>query len=398
MVPVTPGSAADAAHLPPPDADAAAHSERLVDHIRADMRDRDGALPFSRFMELALYAPGLGYYAAGARKFGADGDFVTAPEVSELFGRCLAHQCLQVFDQSQAQILELGAGSGALAVTVLRELRAQDRLPDRYWILEPSADLRRRQQQLLEQDDELARRVSWLDTLPDAFSGVVLANEVLDALPVERFRVTDGGFEQACVIWGDDGFQWSWRMAPTPLHDALTALQQDLAEPMPSGYVSELCLWTAPWLRSLGDALQTGLALLIDYGYPRREHYHPQRHQGTLQCHYRHRVHDDPLSLVGLQDITAFVDFTAVAEAADAAGLEVAGFTSQAQFLIGAGLMDLVAESDPGDMRAHLELMRQVKMLTLPGEMGERFKVMGLARNLDAPLAGFSGVDLRGRL
>lgn len=391
-------SAPQAGALPPPDPEAAAHSARLTERIRTEMQSAGGELSFARFMELALYAPGLGYYAAGARKFGADGDFVTAPEVSPLFGRCMARQCAQVFPASAAQILELGAGSGALAWSVLHELRALDRLPERYAILEPSADLRQRQQALLAEDRELYERVQWLDALPAAFTGVVLANEVLDAMPVERFRVTETGFEQACVGWREDRFHASWRAAPASLQTVLSRLQQDLPEPMPAGYESEVCLWLAPWLQSLGEAMQTGLVLLVDYGYPRRERYHPQRHQGTLQCHYRHRVHDDPLCLAGLQDITAFVDFTAVAEGADAAGLEVVGFTSQAQFLLNTGLTEMMSESDPEDMRAHLERMREVKILTLPGEMGERFKVMGLARNLSEPLAGFSGVDLRGRL
>lgn len=400
MVPDTPRKDASdkASPLPPPDADAAAHSARLTGQIRGEIQSAGGALPFSRFMELALYAPGLGYYAAGARKFGQGGDFVTAPEVSDLFGRCLARQCLPVFDQAGAQVLELGAGSGVMALAVLRELRALGRLPERYLILEPSPDLKQRQQALLAGDAELMQRVQWLEQWPQTFRGMVLANEVLDAMPVERFRVTVNGFEQSCVGWGDNGFQWSWRAAPPVLHEALVALQGDLAEPMPPGYVSELSLWLAPWLRALADCLEAGAALLIDYGYPRREYYHPQRQDGTLQCHYRQRVHNDPLVLVGLQDITAFVDFTAVAEAADAAGLEVGGFTSQAQFLIGAGLTELLAESDPSDLRAHLERMREAKILMLPGEMGERFKVMGLMRGLQTPMAGFSGTDLLGRL
>lgn len=400
MVSKSPGSDSphSATQLPTPDPHAQAHSARLTQRIRIEIETHDGMLPFSRFMELALYAPQLGYYVAGARKFGADGDFVTAPEVSDLFGRCLARQCLPVLEHAGAQVLELGAGSGVMALSVLRELRHLNRLPEHYWILEPSPELQRRQQALLASEPELAQRVAWLDAWPVAFRGVMLANEVLDAMPVERFRVTRDGFEQACVGWGAAGFEWRWRSAPAPLSEALTAVQADLDQPMPPGYESELSLWLAPWLQSLAQALESGLALLVDYGYPRRERFHPQRYRGTLQCHYRHRAHDDPLKLVGLQDITTFVDFSAVAQAADQAKLDVVGFTSQAQFLIGAGLTELVTESDPLDMRAHLARMSEVKTLTLPGEMGERFKVIGLARDLSMPLAGFSGTDFRGRL
>lgn len=400
MVPDTPPSDPPdrPSQLPVPDAAALAHSTRLQERIVAELQAAGGAIPFSRFMELALYAPQSGYYVAGARKFGAQGDFITAPEVSDLFSRCLARQCAQAFGGVPARLLEVGAGSGIMALNVLRELQRLERLPEVYWILEPSPDLQQRQQQCLAAEPELAQKVQWLEQWPPAFAGVVLANEVLDAMPVERFRVTGQGFEQACVGWREDGFHWTWRDAPAPLREALDSLQQQLPEPMSNGYESELSLWFGPWLQGLADCLTEGVALLIDYGYPRRERYHPQRRTGTLQCHYRHRVHDNPFLYVGLQDITAFVDFTAVAEQAHAAGFEVAGFTTQAQFLIGAGLTELLAQSDPSDMRAHLERMRQAKVLTLPGEMGERFKVMALRRGATAPLAGFSGLDLRGRL
>ncbi len=383
---------------PQPGAEACAHSQRLVEHIRKQMQSAGGALPFSQFMELALYAPRLGYYTAGAQKFGAEGDFVTAPEVSDLFGRCLARQCVPVMAAVGDSVLEIGAGSGALALSVLNELRRLDRLPQQYLIVEPSPDLQQRQRRALASDEELLARVAWLSRWPERFRGVVLANEVLDAMPCERFRVTRAGFEQSCVAEAADGFQWSWRPAPSSLRAALEHVQEQLSESLPVGYTSELSLWLAPWFNALAQSLDAGLVLLIDYGYPRRERYHPQRDSGTLMCHYRHRAHTDPLILAGLQDITAFVDFSAVAEAADEAGLEVAGYTSQAQFLIGAGLTELLAQSDPSDLRAHLELTGQAKLLTLPGEMGERFKVMGLTRELHMPLAGFSGTDLRGRL
>lgn len=386
--------------LPPPGAEAQEHSARLQEHIRAAIAAHGGALPFARFMELALYAPGLGYYSAGSRKFGAAGDFVTAPEVSSLFGRCLARTCREVLEQTGGgDILEFGAGSGALAADLLLELDALGSLPGRYRILEVSAELRERQRDTLARCcPGLLNRIEWLDALPQTMGGVVLANEVLDALPVERFRRTADGVEQACVVTAEDGFGWHWRPAPAELAAAVAALEDDLGAPLPAGYTSELCPLLGPWMASLGDVLHGGLALLIDYGYPRREYYHPQRSAGTLMCHYRHRAHDDPLALAGLQDITAHVDFSAAASAAVGSGLELAGFTSQAQFLMGSGLVEILQGSDPNDTRAHLELARQAKLLTLPGEMGERFKVMGLARALAQPLAGFSGPDLRGRL
>jgi SAM-dependent MidA family methyltransferase len=386
--------------LPAPEPDAAAHSERLQQAIRAEMAQRGGAVPFSRFMELALYAPGLGYYAAGARKFGAAGDFVTAPELSPLFGRCIARQCREVLARTGGNVLEFGAGSGAMAADVLAELERLQALPERYCILEPSPDLRQRQRQrIAERVPHLQQRVQWLDRLPEpGFRGVVLANEVLDAMPVERFCIGDHGVEASYVSWHEGRATAEFRPAEPALADAVANLQRSLSEPLTAGYVSEINPMLGPWLGALGDCLAEGLVLLIDYGYPRREYYHPQRDGGTLLCHYRHRAHDDPLVLIGLQDITASVDFTAVAEAALDAGLAVAGYTTQAHFLIGSGLDQLVADSDATDMRAHLELARQVKLLTLPGEMGERFKVMALTKNFEHPLAAFAVRDLRGRL
>lgn len=385
-----------AGRLPEPGPDAAAHSARLVEHIRGQIDSAGGAIPFSRFMELALYAPALGYYTAGAHKLGAGGDFVTAPELSPLFGRCVARQCAQVLEGNGGDILEFGAGSGALAAQVLSELEALGVHPGRYRILEVSADLRARQQSLLEQRvPQWVERVEWLDGLPARHRGVLLANEVLDAMPVERFRIHQGRVEQAHVCWAEGGLAMAYRRAPEWLEARVRAVESALGRALEEGYTSELSASIGPWLHTLGAVLDTGAALIIDYGYPRAEYYHPQRREGTLMCHYRHRAHADPLVRVGLQDLTASVDFTLAAEAASDAGLEVAGFTTQAHFLMASGLDRIMGEADPDDTVQYLELARQAKLLTLPGEMGERFKVLGLTRGLDTPLMGFALRDLR---
>lgn len=385
--------------LPPPDAQALAHSERLQQVIRAEMEASGGRVSFARFMELALYTPGLGYYSAGSHKLGREGDFVTAPEISPLFGRCLARQCAQVLSLlGSGDVLELGAGTGKLAVDLLGELRELGTLPQRYLILEVSADLRERQRQLIEQRlPALEDRVHWLDRLPEAgFRGVVLANEVMDALPAQRFRIEQQGLSEYGVAWEDGRFVWRYYAAGAVLAGAVAELLQALPHPLAPGYSSEIHLMLGPWIRSLGAMLEAGLVLLVDYGFPRREYYHPQRSEGTLMCHYRHRSHSDPLILIGLQDITAHVDFTAVAKHADAAGLKVAGYTSQGKFLIASGLLAL----DPraADTHAQLRWAAEVKTLTLESEMGELFKVMALTRGLHQPLLGFAGVDQRGRL
>ncbi len=385
--------------LPTPDSEALAHSRRLVEVIRAEMVE--GFLGFPRYMELALYAPGLGYYSAGSTKLGPEGDFVTAPELSPLFGRCLARSCAEVLAAcGGGDILELGAGSGALATDVLLELERMGTLPERYSILEVSGDLRARQERTLaERVPHLLEQVCWLDALPhERLRGVVLANEVLDALPVDRFRIADGGILELGVGWAQERLVWAERPAGAALTRAVAALQDELPAPLPPRYTSELRLDLAPWIGAFAGSLAQGALLFIDYGYPRAEYYLPERSAGTLQCHYRHRAHPDPLILTGLQDITAHVDFTAVAEAGVAAGLALDGYTTQAHFLLASGLPELAAEADHQDLRAQLETARQVRLLTLPGEMGERFQVMVLARGLEQPLAGFRLRDLRGRL
>ena len=386
--------------LPTPGPEAAAHSARLIERIRTEISAQGGSIPFARFMELALYAPGLGYYSAGARKFGVHGDFITAPELSSLFSRCVARQCQEILARVGGEILELGAGSGIMAADVLLELEALGSLPARYAILEVSGELRERQRMTVaKRTPHLLARVEWLEALPDrGWRGVIVGNEVLDAMPVQRFRITNRGPVPLRIAWEEGGFTWWEGALDKNLTAALRTLQAEMSFTLPLGYESEFNPYLNAWLLALAEALEAGVLLLIDYGYPRREYYHPQRVGGTLICHYRHRAHSDPLLLVGLQDITANVDFTAVAEAAIAAGFEIAGYTGQGYFLFGCGLEKLLAEVDPQDTVRYLELVRQVKLLTLPGEMGERFKAIALARGVDIPLRGFSVFDERGRL
>ena len=382
--------------LPPPTAEEQAHGARLQQRLREDIAARGGSISFARFMELALYAPGLGYYAAGKHKFGAPGDFITAPELGALFARCLARPCRSILAQlGRGDILETGAGSGALAADLLLELETLGRLPERYLILELSDELRDRQAETLRlKAPHLLEHIHWLDALPVDFRGVMLANELLDAIPAERFRITQNGVRQLHVAWQNDRFCWQ----ENPADEAIRRRIESLA--LPPGYTSEINLQAEAWVRSAADILKQGVMLLVDYGFPRAEFYHPQRSDGTLMCHYRHRAHDDPLTLVGLQDITAHVDFTAIAEAGTGTGtgLSLLGYTSQAAFLIGCGLEQLMSASDPEDIRAHLGLTQQVKKLTSPHEMGELYKVIALGRGIQEPFPGFAAHDRRGRL
>jgi SAM-dependent MidA family methyltransferase len=384
--------------LPQPDAAAAQHSARLRQVIAAEMAAAGGRLSFARYMELALYAPGLGYYSGGATKLGAAGDFITAPETSPLFARCLARQAAQVLAELDGgEVLEVGAGSGVMAADLLTALAAADCLPRRYLILERSAELRARQQALLQARlPALRDRIVWLEGLPEAgFRGVVIANELLDALPVHLFTLTAAGAVERYVE--ERGGQWRWGEGPfsdPALAERIVLLQRE--RDLPLGYTSEINLAAEAWVRSISERLAAGLALLIDYGFPRREYYHPQRSGGTLMCHYRHRAHQDPLILTGLQDITAHLDFTALAEAGHEAGLEVAGYTTQGAFLLAAGITEYVNET--AEEPARLQAAQQVKKLTLPHEMGELFKVLALSRGLREPLLGFAWRDLRDRL
>ena len=395
--------AADAAlsRLPEPDLDARTHSLQLIRLIRDEVEQADGRLPFDRYMERVLYAPGLGYYAAGARKFGQAGDFVTSPEISPLFARCLARQCREVLQGlgPGGDILEVGAGSGILAADLLQELERLDSLPRRYLILDLSPELQQRQRQTLAQRvPHLLSRVTWLSAFPgEGFRGVVLANELLDAMPVHRFRVVDGQVKEQFVESSGERFELVWGEPATSgfvraVKTVLSGLEVE------DGFESEINLRAGPWLTALADSLQHGVVLLIDYGHSRTDYYHPSRNRGTLMCHYRHRAHPDPLVYPGLQDITAHVEFTAIAEAAQQAGFQVSGYTTQAHFLMANGLDELVAASDPDDVAAHMALVQGVKRLTLPTEMGECFKVLGLSRGWSAALRGFALRDQRERL
>jgi SAM-dependent MidA family methyltransferase len=396
-------SAASLTTLPPLTAEERAHSERVAAHIRAFIESRGGVIGFDAYMRLALYAPGLGYYSAGATKLGGAGDFVTAPELSSLFSRCLARQSAEVLRTTGGDILEIGAGLGTMAADVLTELAALQCLPERYLILEVSADLAARQRARLAQlPADLARRVQWLDRWPDPpMRGVVLANEVLDAMPVERFVLRGDGARQRIRSLGVglEGGRFAWRETdPSPeLENAVEAILDGLATPLPADYVSEVCLAFQPWMAALASQLERGVALLVDYGLPRAHLYHPQRGAGTLRCHFRHRAHDDPFTHVGLQDITAWVDFTRVAEAADSAGFDLLGFATQAAFLIGAGIEPLLSAElhlAGDDMQRHAQLAGEARRLMLPGEMGEIFKVIALGHGFEAPLAGFGTQNL----
>lgn len=386
--------------LPEPDPESIAQSERLVGLIADRIAQAGGQFPFDRFMELALYAPGLGYYSAGSRKFGEQGDFVTAPETSDLFARCIAHQCRQILEETGGgELLEFGAGSGVLAADLLLALATLGALPERYLIVEVSPDLRARQKALLQQRvPQLLDRVSWLDGFPEpGFRGLVIANELLDAMPVHRFRIEQGRILEQYVALQGGGLATQWDSPSQVLESGVERLWE-ADNDRPDDYESELNLRAAPWLREMARRLEQGVVLLIDYGYNRTEYYHPQRDRGTLMCHFRHRAHTDPLFCPGLQDITANVDFTGLAEVALDAGLRVCGYTTQAYFLFGCGLERLVSESDPNDVQRHLMLMQGVKRLTLPAEMGERFKVLGLCRGIESRPIGFSLQDMRGRL
>lgn len=385
---------ADPIMTPALSAEEAAHSRALEAHIAAQVRAAGGWLSFERYMALALYAPGLGYYSAGSVKIGADGDFVTAPEMSSLFSRCVAAQCAEVLGDG-GQILEFGAGTGCMAAAVLSELAALGRLPERYAILEVSADLAERQRRRISAlPAALAERVTWLERLPERpLQGVILANEVLDALPCRRFVLQADGVRELGVAL--DGQRLVERSAPADevLLREWARVGATLREPPAAGYVSELCLQVGPWVASAADILARGALLLFDYGLPRAHYYHPQRAAGTLRCHYKQRVHDDPYVNIGVQDITAWVDFTRVAESALDSGLDVAGFATQAAFLLGTGIERYIAEAD--QPIEHARRAGEARRLLLPGEMGEAFKVMALTRECDVPLSGFALQDLR---
>lgn len=388
--------------LPEPDADELAHSAALVALIQREIAAH-GPLPFSRYMELCLYAPGLGYYSAGRTKFGAAGDFVTAPELGHLFARTLARALAPTLQAlgDDADVVELGGGSGAFAVDALREWAALGVIPKRYRILETSADLVQRQRALAISGlpAALSARVEWISAPPpDAWQGVLFANEVVDALPATRFAMLGGEVHEEHVTWEDGRLARVDRPADASVATAVRKIEQSLDDPFADGYRSEILPQLASWIEAVCGTLSTGVALLVDYGYPRREFYLPQRSDGTLVCHYRHRAHADPLHQPGLADITAFVDFTALAEAGVGQGFQFVGYAPQGAFLLASGLAALIEEAGDLDDLRRLRIVAEAKRLTLPGDMGERFQAIAFARGVDDPLPGLRAADLSRRL
>lgn len=395
--------------IPSPDGDEITHQKKLLDYLAKLSQDQAHRLSFADFMQAVLYAPGLGYYSAGSTKFGPAGDFITAPEISALFSYCLAQQCAEVFQKlgsTQEQspvILELGAGSGKMAADLIDHLSHLNQLPQAYWILEVSADLRARQQALLQEHcPDYFPNIHWLDRLPAApFEGVILGNEVIDAMPVHLFCIGEKGeyLEGQCVF-SEDG--WQLVFEPVLTASLILAIQQLEAargEKFPSGYTSEINLSLAPWIQSLNDCLKKGLILLLDYGFPEHEYYHPDRRQGTLMCHYRHYAHSNPMTHIGRQDITAHVNFTAVAQAGLSCDLTLTGYIHQGAFLIGSGLLNLAQDlTHTLTQDKLLALSREIQLLTQPHEMGELFKAIAFSKNCLVDLSGFSWRDDRNRL
>ena len=377
--------AVDLKTLPPPDPESLAHSAAVDAYIRQHIEKAGGSIGFADFMHDALYAPGLGYYTAGSTKFGDAGDFVTAPEISPIFSRVIARQVAAVFEQmddpGSRNILEFGAGTGVLAVDALTALRALDSLPQHYFIIEVSPDLQARQSELLrEKVPEDFDRVVWLSAIPESFSGVVIANEVLDALPVERFVKKDGLVCRQMVSSCDAGFTWGEEPASDALRDAVTDIEADLDGPLPDGYISEVSLGMPGWIADLSRSLSRGLVLLFDYGVSRREYFAADRYDGWLRCHFRHHAHSDPLVYVGIQDLTSWVDFSAVASASVDAGLAISGYLTQGQFLLNGGLLEEMEDFAGLPTAAQMALSGQIKVLTMPGEMGDHVKCLALSK------------------
>ncbi len=376
--------------LPIPNAGSLAHSQKLSALIQEKIYQEDGWISFEDFMQMALYIPSLGYYSGGAKKFGMDGDFVTAPEISPLFAQTLAHQVAQVLNEvATGNILELGAGTGKLAVDLLLTLGALNQLPEHYYILDVSAHLRQVQMETLQKllPVALAKRVVWLDVLPQDFVGVIFGNEVLDAIPVHLIHHTAQGLYERGVAFHDD-FVWQDKLIPAgKLLDLLSTYS------LPEGYLTEVSPAAMGLIASLAQTLKHGVIIMIDYGFSAREYYHPQRNLGTLMCHYQHYAHTEPLVYVGLQDITAHVDFTSIAQFGVDNGLALSGFCSQAQFLMNCGILTLMSKVSPQDMTNYVPLAAAAQKLLSPAEMGDLFKVIALSKNLELPLLGFSAGD-----
>ena len=377
------------ATLPIPSAQQQAFSQQLSALIQQKIKNNQGWISFAYFMNMALYAPGLGYYSGGAQKFGHGGDFVTAPEISPLFAKTLALQAAQILAAMQGDILELGAGTGKLAADLLLELQALDSLPKQYFILEVSDHLRQMQRETLQEklSQDLFKRVVWLEKLPVNFIGLIIGNEVLDAIPAHLIINTETGlcergvsFEQT-FIWQDKPLQKG------NLRDEVSAYS------LPSHYLTEVCPAATGLMNSLADCLKQGVILMLDYGFGVAEYYHPQRNQGTLMCHFQHYAHSNPLINIGLQDITAHVNFTAIAEAGVSQGLSLAGYCNQASFLINCGMLDILRKTSPSNMAVYAPLTAAAQKLLSPAEMGELFKVIAFSKNFDEPLIGFKDGD-----
>ena len=374
--------------LPVPEPDALDASRALVARIEATIDAAGGWVSFADYMQTALYAPGLGYYAGGTRKFGPAGDFVTAPALGPLFAQTLAVQVAEILAQSSPEILEFGAGSGELAGDLLTELARLGCAIERYAILETSAELAGRQRaEIMQRAPHAAARVVWLERLPQNFRGAMIANEVVDAMPVHLVAWREDGIFERGVALASGQLAWAERPAQGGLLASAQALQ---IEPP---YISEIALAADGWMRSLGDVLQLGALLVIDYGFPQHEFYHPQRTDGTLMCHYRHTAHTDPFFLPGLQDITAHVDFSALAAGGSAAGLDLLGYASQSNFLVNCGITGVLERSDPSDLRRYAPLAAAAHKLLSPAEMGELFKVLCMGRGIRPDLAGFARGD-----
>jgi SAM-dependent MidA family methyltransferase len=378
--------------LPLPNSVARARSDQLTDLIRAEIAKSGGFISFARFMELALYKPILGYYSASAPKFGQGGDFITAPHISPLFAQCLARQFQLVLAQMENDdILEIGAGSGLFAKDVLLELEKLNSLPKHYFILEISPELRLHQEELLRSEcPHLLSRVQWLDALPKEFKGVIFANEVLDALPVHCFQIKKNQLYERSVGWENEAFCWKLTAPSAALREHVEKLQREIS--FPEEYASEINIVLTSFIQSLANSLKQGVIFLFDYGYGQREYYHPDRQQGTLMCYFQHQKHDNPLVFAGLQDMTAHVDFTAVAENAVEAGLDLMGYTTQQGFLLSAGLLENASKESA------VEQYNQsvaIKKLMLPSEMGEAVKVMGLGKGIEMFLEVFRLQDRR---
>jgi len=392
--------------LPGPDGKAKKQSQLLMQCINAACESAGGWIRFSEFMNIALYEPALGYYSGGLQKFGEKGDFITAPEVSPLFAQCIANQVSEVLDNFQKSsseksfIIEFGAGSGILATDLLLQLEELGCLPEKYLIIELGAELKQRQKETIElKAAHLLNVVQWLDQLPDDVSNaVVIANEVLDAMPVECFRQTANTVESLMVGFDDGKLVSKYMDAADTTIEKITGTQQRSEIIFPENYISEYNPAISSWLAAVEDRIANMVMLLIDYGYNEKEYYHPDRNNGTLMCYYQHRAHENYLWWPGLQDITAFVNFTDVAYSAVDTGLEVSGYTTQAAFLLANGLSELHEQQVTDDVQQQIKLSQQIKTLTLPSEMGDRFKVMALTKKYGEPLSGFSMLDLRNRL